>query len=377
MSRYSFNNFFMKLTNKFPWWLIFNVTCFLSWLSMLSAGLISKNKTWTILGLIYMIPFILIFTVPNKDETQKISKIKFQLNDTLPFAKSDSVKYSESIIINEEIKGNKNIIDSLIGSGFIYYSPEIEPYTKTQDSLYEELDKSIKKANPEFKPSKYANFVYTLWALITLVAFINSFIIIKKYNILVNEQKSITKRIKTKPIVKELSEEEKILMEIGEIRKRIINRIKKSKDFDSFIENDIKKMVDDYSYQIKKLIEDKKQLEKKIALLEIKELETEIKDLQNKLSKADNPRIIKEYKNSINAKQILIESESEILINYKTIKLRLETSVDSLKQVENDLIKLENVFNVDNKQKFFKTFEEKSAELNNYVNDVEKNFNEL
>ncbi len=51
----------MKKKGGFPWWLIFIFTCFLSWVSVFTAGLIVKNRTWIIAGIVYAAPFFLHF----------------------------------------------------------------------------------------------------------------------------------------------------------------------------------------------------------------------------------------------------------------------------------------------------------------------------
>jgi hypothetical protein len=232
------------------------------------------------------------------------------------------------------------------------------------------------------KNTKYEDFVYTLWVIFTLAAFINSLLIIKKYRLIVGgfvttEVKINRTFVAENQKVKELSEEEKIIEETNVLKKRILAIVKNSEDENLLIDKDILKMTEAFTQNIKKLIEEKKQLEEKIKISGLETLQKELEEINQKLVKESNPRVIKELKNSIDIKTSLLESENEILTTYKTIQYRIDNAVDSLKQIENDLIKLDNVLNVDNKENFFKTFDEKSDELTNYANDVEKNIKEL
>ncbi len=375
----------MNKKNNFPWWLVFNLTCFLSWMSMLFAGILTKNKTWIILGLVYMIPFILIFSIPVKEtEDDFVLVTKNMLLDTIPLIKSETIKYQKSIYTkNQFIKFEKQY-DSIAVLGYGIDTVQINKIYDARDSLENLFDTEILREGKfkKAKNTKYEDFVYTLWVIFTLAAFINSLLIIKKYRLIVGgfvttEVKINRTFVAENQKVKELSEEEKIIEETNVLKKRILAIVKNSEDENLLIDKDILKMTEAFTQNIKKLIEEKKQLEEKIKISGLETLQKELEEINQKLVKESNPRVIKELKNSIDIKTSLLESENEILTTYKTIQYRIDNAVDSLKQIENDLIKLDNVLNVDNKENFFKTFDEKSDELTNYANDVEKNIKEL
>jgi hypothetical protein len=354
-------------------------------MSMLFAGILTKNKTWIILGLVYMIPFILIFSIPVKEtEDDFVLVTKNMLLDTIPLIKSETIKYQKSIYTkNQFIKFEKQY-DSIAVLGYGIDTVQINKIYDARDSLENLFDTEILREGKfkKAKNTKYEDFVYTLWVIFTLAAFINSLLIIKKYRLIVGgfvttEVKINRTFVAENQKVKELSEEEKIIEETNVLKKRILAIVKNSEDENLLIDKDILKMTEAFTQNIKKLIEEKKQLEEKIKISGLETLQKELEEINQKLVKESNPRVIKELKNSIDIKTSLLESENEILTTYKTIQYRIDNAVDSLKQIENDLIKLDNVLNVDNKENFFKTFDEKSDELTNYANDVEKNIKEL
>lgn len=326
-----------------------------------------------------MIPFILIFTVPTNDELeQKKLEIADKLEKEVAFSESDSIKYKEAIHIFNKIRNVNLKIDSLENTTDIDKPKLIITLKRLKTEYKKDLDKEIKDANPQIKDSTYANVVYTSWVLFSLIAFIHSFIIIKKYRQILNGEIDISK--KKKVITKKeapKSKHEDLLNNVSEVQQRILSKIKKSKEFDSYIVEEIKEYTDKYTNQIKKLIIQEEKLFIRIKDINTTVLTKELEKLKKNLTKEENPRIELELKNAIDSKQTLLDSYIEIITTHKTVSLRLQTAVSSLKQVENDLIKLENVFNPENKEEFFKSFDKKSEELNNYVSDVEKNYKNM
>jgi len=327
-----------------------------------------------------MLPFILIFTVPTNDILeQKKAEIADNLENEIAFSADDSLKYKEAIHIFKKM-GNVSLkIDSLEKNTDIDNPKLIITLKRLKTEYKKDLDNEIKKANPQIKESLYANIVYTSWVLFSLIAFIHSFVIIKKYRQILSGEINISKEKKVTPKEDEIpkSKYEDLLNQISKIRQRILTKIKKSKEFDSYIVEEIKEHTDKYTNQIKKLIIQEEKLFIRIKDINTTVLTKELEKLKKNLTKEENPRIELEIKNAIDSKQILLSSYIEIITTHKTVSLRLQTAVSSLKQVENDLIKLENVFNPQNKEEFFKSFDKKSEELNNYVSDVEKNYKNM
>ncbi len=163
----------MKNNKGFPWWLIFIFTCFLSWLSVLTAWLIVKNKAWIIAGCIYSISFFFTFTIPFKE---KEIQIIHSIENKFTYSLEDSVKYIDTIKIHE----NSNPQNYISDLGKI----------KDLENKYKvEMQNNLKKANPETELT-YKNIVLSVWMLFTFTAFIHAIVIIKKYRTLLAEKES-------------------------------------------------------------------------------------------------------------------------------------------------------------------------------------------
>lgn len=371
----------MNPKSKFPWWLVFNLTCFLSWLSVLTPGIIVKNKNWIYAGLIYMIPFILIFSVPeNTAQKNKIDEINRLMLKKDSLSNSDLLKYENVIKIWNRKNSTERQIDSLLKINYESNTVLITELEKLNKQYEKNMKDEILKVHPEIKQSTYANIIYSWWLLATIAAFVHSLLIIKKYRDLValSSGEISTIEINSSLNKEKIQTEYEILQsKVEEIQARILHKIKKSKEFDSYIVEEIKEHTDQYANQIKRLIKQEEELSAKLKYIDLEKLSDDLSKLNDSLSKESNPRLERETKDNIDAKQKLINSYKELKDMHKSVLLRLETAVSSLEQVENDLIKLENVFSTENKEEFFKSFDKKSEELNFYVNQVKKNFDEL
>lgn len=371
----------MNPKSKFPWWLIFNLTCFLSWLSVLTAGLLVKNKNWIYAGIIYMIPFLLIFSVPeNTAKSKKIDEVNKMLLNKDSINQSNMIKYDNVIKITHKKNNVERQIDSLENLNDVSNALLITQLKNLSEQYDKNIKEEILKAHPEIKESLYANIIYSWWLLFTIAAFVHSLLIIKKYRQIVALKSGETSAVVsnnefTNPISK--SKYEILLEKVEEIQTRILQKIKKSKEFDSYIVEEIREHTDQYANRIKRLIVQEKELTEKLKNVDLEKISDDLSKLNDSLSKESNPRLERETKDNIEAKQKLYNSYKDLKDTHKSIILRLETAVSSLEQVENDLIKLENVFSTENKEEFFKSFDKKSEELNFYVNQVKKNFDEL
>ncbi len=132
-----------RVSRGFPWWLIFIPTCFFSWLSVLVAGLQSRNLKWVLMGVIYAIPFFVEYVHSSKyifKEKERVENLFVSGNE---ISHEDSVKYGNVLVPLLELYNLKEKT---------YYS-DVDFDTMLVDKQIAQLEDRIavelREANPE------------------------------------------------------------------------------------------------------------------------------------------------------------------------------------------------------------------------------------
>lgn len=359
----------MRRKTGFPWWLIFIFTCFLSWLSLFIAGIITENKKWIIAGLIYAVPMFLIYTVEDsQDMAKEKERVMMHLTHNKTFSPTDSLRYIAVIEMYEELKIIEKKLKT-IEAETKQNTAEIK--TRLSDrrrELKDAIDKTIELENPNIKDTGWERFVRGLWIISVIAAFAHALAIRKRYWELYygKTRGRRTKSGRTNPLLSETS-----FTEHSEIiKKRIEQKIKKSDYFDSIIVRDIMALAQTFTEQIKQLETDKLHLKNSEEIAKIAELENDLSVLKNKLRNEVNPRLSREYKETVIAKEKLLNSYKDLAIYKKTIDLRLEKALDSLRQAEYDLDRLNKAYNTEKQIAFFDEFKRKTEDLGNYADEL-------
>ncbi len=375
----------MKKLSGFPIWMLFAFTCFFNWAAVLMAGIISGNKKWILYGGLYALPLVLVFIVAANDEDTRIRRdVKEKImQNSHRFTAAEKIDYATAILAAKSIELNQQKMDSIdlqISNENRASSNRQKKVLKSQIKKYKaEISANIKGIHPDQR-DWFENFALTLWMLSSLAAFVHAWIIKPKYWAILQEKEQ-GKRAKyahnqrfalNNPQQNKLHY--KLLAEAQQARKEILNKLETSEDIDTYLTSDIKRMTENFMKQIKLLVEKDKKLSLQIKPSDLKRTELELAKLNKKLELATDARLVSEIQNAINSKQKLADSYKEMGITHDTIKLRLETAVSSLKQVKFDLIKLEGVFNDEQKKQFFTDFEDKANELSDYVDAVKESY---
>ncbi len=367
----------------FPIWMLFLLTCMLSWASVLAAGIMSGHKKWIKFGILYAIPFVLVVIAFSTDEgALKRSEIKSKIEIKSEFSQADAKKFAQAIKIQVQIDTAKAKLKEFKKTKkdgtLTEYNRQKREFEKEVTILKNELSKAIDKATPELREPWYLNLIIALWFLSVLAAFIHAFTIREKYWSILRQKHKLEndKIVNPEKYEKKLSENEKILKQVQELKQEILTTIKKSKELDAYIVDDIKTMVENYAGQVNKLIEQSEILEKQCRNVNPKELSDKIVELEAKMTETTDESLLNDYKTTISAKKKLRDSEQELVNLHEKVKLRIQNSFTALRQVKFDINKLEGMFTKTDKERFFNEFQNKSSELSEYVKAVDQSYKE-
>lgn len=189
-----------------------------------------------------------------------------------------------------------------------------------------------------------------------------------------NQQKEL-KQIKRK--LPQETSYTKILRQVKNLRSEIVKRLKSSDGYAREIIHDIKPLVDRYIDQVKELIERDQKLKSVIQGMPLYQIDEKIEELQTRLSKATSAELKNEYESAIEKYKQQKQSIREFMEQREMIKIRLESTVMSLKQIKFDLIKMESLNTEDQRKELHSIFEEKSNELSNYIEVLQNTYDDV
>ncbi len=173
------------------------------------------------------------------------------------------------------------------------------------------------------------------------------------------------------------NEKHKKIHQLNGLRDDILKKIDRSKKFDSAIISDLKPLIENYIKQAGQLIERDEKLDKALSGFSVEKLQKTINDYESKLGQTENEALKDEYKSSIEKYKEHITSLKDLKEQREMIRLRLDTIMLSMQQVKYDLIKLEDLESQEQRDTIYKTFEEKSKDISEYLNVLEKSFKNL
>lgn len=180
-------------------------------------------------------------------------------------------------------------------------------------------------------------------------------------------QQTTQRKKRPQPTPGSISEHKQILRKVSQLREAILNKIKRSDQFDNGIVRDIKPLVDKYLNQVKELVERDEKLERIIAKNPIAEIDMQISRLKQKATETNSDMLKYEYQNAVQKHEKHKNSIEEFVEQREMISLRLNSTVMSLEQIKFDLLRIESLAADEQRSEFTRIFEEKSADLSNYL----------
>ena len=287
------------------WWVLMSFVIFLNWVSLFYAGIKTKKNIWSIWGVLYMVPTIILFIIaPDRSKTPEDVEREYTIWETI-FYLLFFISWIISIIHSFSIR--KEFLMRLDAQTFHYHG-HIHSHGQSQGAE---------------------------------------------------------------------NEKHKKIHQLNGLRDDILKKIDRSKKFDSAIIGDLKPLIETYIKQAGQLIDRDEKLDKALSGFSVEKLRQTVKDYEEKLSQTKNEALKDEYKSSIEKYKEHITSLKDLNEQREMIRLRLDTIMLSMQQVKYDLIKLEDLESQEQRDAIFNTFEEKSKDISEYLNVLEKSFENL
>ncbi|PIE86022.1 MAG: hypothetical protein CSA05_02420 [Bacteroidia bacterium] len=167
-----------------------------------------------------------------------------------------------------------------------------------------------------------------------------------------------------------------VLKKVSQLRKEILDKLHHSKQIDNSIVRDIKPMVDKYVSQVKELIERQIRLEHIIQRNQMSNINTKINNLKQKASETNSHQVKYEYQTTVAKLEKQRETIQEFIDESEMLQLRIDSHVVSLEQIKFDLFRVESLTFDEQRKEFTKMFEEKSADLSNYLSVLKESYDE-
>ena len=134
--------------------------------------------------------------------------------------------------------------------------------------------------------------------------------------------------------------------------------------------------MDKYTNQIQELTKREKELKSTLAPFSLTKIETELNEMQEKYDKAESSFLKNEYKRSIVQHEKHKKSLVELLNHKEVINLRLNSSLNLLKQLKLDTVRIKTISDI-NEPFAVKELNQKTEELSQYLEDFQEGINHL
>ncbi len=134
--------------------------------------------------------------------------------------------------------------------------------------------------------------------------------------------------------------------------------------------------LDNYVSQIKTLDHKNRELERLIAEIPVSDLQRDLLKLQQERAQAESDAVKQEYDRSISQIQKQQTSYSELKNQNDILRLRLNSGLSQLRQMEIELARMRNISQKDELSSV-SSLKEKTGELSRYLDDLEEGYREL
>ena len=168
-----------------------------------------------------------------------------------------------------------------------------------------------------------------------------------------------------------------VIAEAMKIKSVIEKQIKSSPHLkEKYGEKGMDDILEKYISQIKQLIQRHQELMRLIDSISTEEDRKQIDKLTRRYEKTTDEKLRMEYLKSIAQYKRHIASSHDLAEQQEVIGLKIQSAVMSLKQLQLDNTRMQELIN-DEEDYAFKAFEERTEDLSNYVNNLDKSYNDL
>lgn len=140
--------------------------------------------------------------------------------------------------------------------------------------------------------------------------------------------------------------------------------------------DELEPVLDNYVQQIKLLDQKNQELDVIMRGIPLSELDRDLANLQRQRGETQNQKVIAEYDKSIEQIEKQQSSFAEIENQQEILNLRLTSSLNQLKQMEIDLVRMKSVSS-DDEIASIQMLKDQSDELSHYLDDLYEGYKEL
>ncbi|MBN1252265.1 MAG: hypothetical protein JXR51_10145 [Bacteroidales bacterium] len=218
-----------------------------------------------------------------------------------------------------------------------------------------------------------------------IITFIHSFLIRDDYKKLIIKKRNISKsnnydwliNNKKDKLVNSLSiNHQKIINEMLKEQKEINGKYNKINPIHQANFIDIIVMVEDFIDQTKELMKKEEELDKIIKGFNISEINLKIKEITDKMQKAERKELREEYENTLNNYKQRKQTYSEFADKKEIINLKLESYLVKIKEIKYEFIEVDFLISEEKKNNIFKKTDEIAEDINmqiDILSDTYKN----
>ncbi|MBN1412329.1 MAG: adenylate/guanylate cyclase domain-containing protein [Spirochaetales bacterium] len=190
-----------------------------------------------------------------------------------------------------------------------------------------------------------------------------------------NLSHSVFFNIKNKPLSAK-TENELFLKKAKVLRDNVIQELKKSKELKKEWGPELIPAMNNFLKQIENLTNQNREMDKVLTTIPVRQIEEEIKSLTGKLENTSDERMRREYERYLSEAKKHKHSYDQLLNQKELIRLRLNSAVTSLKQIQINLARLRSIGSTEDPA-VTGMLKEKSSELSEYIDDLKSSYEKL
>ncbi len=225
--------------------------------------------------------------------------------------------------------------------------------------------------------SSFRDSVIGFYVMTWLFSMLHSFLIRTKYLISLDAlQSEKNPQIQENMMEKISPQRSEFMQKLDKMEQEILAKINKSEALSVSFVKDLKPMISKYLEQAEGLESQQQKLEKVVENYSVRKINKEIASLRMKYKKTSNANLADQYLDAINQKEKYKESLKELIEQKELIALRLNSIEINLEQVKFDLMRMEELNTEEERDRLFKSFEDKSNDLSEYINVLNDSYDE-
>ncbi|MBN2737676.1 MAG: 2TM domain-containing protein [Spirochaetales bacterium] len=160
------------------------------------------------------------------------------------------------------------------------------------------------------------------------------------------------------------------------LKEKLFSQWRENKDLQMLWGEEAPDLLNHYIQQISELCEREAELTELLQEINAEEKDKKLAELEEKLGKANNPMLVKEYEGAIEQTKHHIKALRTIAEQKELIVLRIDAAVSLLEQMQLSAARMQGIDKMAENQSL-QELKAKTRELSDYLDDLETSYNEL